>query len=180
MESYLAYFGAVGSVASMLATLYFWVVRVRREQPSLKPYLIDKEFFLGNSRDGVRQVGIKIGLVVANYSALPNAILGARMWIRLKKASQKVAHLKFDLQTPQPFNLSPLNTALLRLTGTLSFPYRDDLEAGGATLTNYLTEFLAQPLRLKLELQHLNDRVDVAVLTWPDDKRRSNERRSAA
>ena len=180
MDSYISYFGAAGSIASMVATLYFWLVRVKREQPCLKPHLIDKEFFLGNSRDGVRQIGVKVGVIVANYSVMPNAILGARLWIRLKKGSQEVGQLTFDKQTPQPFNIPPLQTVLLRLNGTLTFPYQDSLESGSNAAANYVNEFLAQPLRVKLELRHLNEQADKHVLNWPEEKQRGTERRSAA
>lgn len=165
MESYVSYLGVVGSALSMLTTAYFWFVRIRKEQPNLVPHLVDKEFFLGISRDGVRQVGLKIGFIVANYSILPNAILGARLWIRVKDGWQEVGSLAFDKQTPQPFNLTPLQTTLLRLSGTLSFPYQDELEGTNKALANYLAAFLGQPLEIKLELQHLNRRADAHVMT---------------
>jgi len=165
MEPYLSYVGFMGSAVSMLTTLYFWLVRMRQEQPCLKPYLADKEFFLGMSRDGVRQIGVKVGVIVANYSVLPNAILGARLSIRLKDGWQEIGNLAFDKQTPQPFNIPPMQTVLLRLTGALSFPYQDALEEGSKTAANYLSSCVAQPLEMKLELRHLNQRTDAHVLT---------------
>jgi hypothetical protein len=170
MESYLSYLGFVGSAVSMLTTLYFWLVRMRQERPRLKPYLSDKEFFLGLSRDGVRQIGLKVGVIVANYSVLPNAILGARLWLRCRDGWHEAGHLGFDKQTPQPCNIPPLQTILLHLTGTLSFPYQDALEGGSKTTANYLNEFLAQLRAMKLELQHLQDRASASVLTWPDQE----------
>ena len=170
MESYLSYLGFIGSAASMLTTLYFWFVRMRQEQPCLKPYLADKEFFLGLGRDEVRQIGLKVGVIVANYSVLPNAILGARLWVRLQSGWQEVGTLAFDKQTPQPFNIPPLQTVLLRLTGALAFTYEDALEEGSKTTANYLSRHLAQPLEMKLELRHLNDRVDAHVLTLPTEE----------
>ncbi len=175
MDSYASYIGMVGSAASMLTTLYFWMVRRRQEQPCLKPHLVDKEFFLGMSRGEVRQIGVKLGIIVANYSVLPNAILGARLWLRSKDGWLEVGQLAFDKQTPQPFNISPLQTVILRLTGTLSFTYSDTLEAGNKTVANYLSEYLAQPLELKLELQHLNDRADAHVLTLNAEPRAVSE-----
>jgi hypothetical protein len=166
MTDYLSYAGAAGSAVSMLTTLYFWFVRMRKEQPCLKPFVADKEFFLGNSRDGVRQIGVKLGIIVANYSALPNAILGARLWIRQTNGWLAVEHLEFDKQTPHPFNVPPLQTVLLRLTGTLSFAYQDALEEGNKTVANYLNAFGTQPVEMKLELQHLNDHADIHVLTF--------------
>ncbi|HZZ80067.1 MAG TPA: hypothetical protein VFE62_16255 [Gemmataceae bacterium] len=166
MDSYISYLSYAGSAVSMLTTLYFWHVRMRNERPSLSPHLVDKEFFLGMSRDGVRQIGIKAGFVVANHSVLPNAILGARLWVHETEAWQEVGNLGFDKQTPLPFNMPPLQTILLRLAGTLSFPYDDSLEQGSKTAANYLEAYLAQPLELRLELRHLT-RSDSYVLALP-------------
>ncbi|MFO0878280.1 MAG: hypothetical protein U0840_13090 [Gemmataceae bacterium] len=172
MGSYLPYFSAAGSVVSMGATLYFWMVRMRQEKPCLRPYLVDREFYLGLSRENERQIGVKLGVVVANHSVLPNAILGARMWLRGKEAWQEVGNVAFDKQTPLPFNLPPVQTVLLRLTGTLSFPFRGDLEEGSKTPTHYLNAFLVQPLEIKLELQALKGRATGEVLTGPGETRR--------
>jgi len=164
MEDYLSYAGAAGSAVSMATTLYFWLVRMRKEKACLKPYLADTEFFLGNSRDGVRQIGLKLGIIVANYSVLPNSILGVRMWVRLQEGWQLVGILTFDKQTPQPFNIPSLQTVLLRLNGTLTFLYQDALEEGSKTTSNYLSGFVVQPLEIKLELRQLNEIVDTHVL----------------
>jgi hypothetical protein len=167
MESYLSLAGFAGSVFSTLATAYFWLVRVRRERPCLTPHLVDREFFLGLGRNGVRQLGVKVGVLVANYSVLPNAILGARLWLRVRDGWLEVEHLALDKQTPQPFNVPPLQTVLLRLNGTLSFAYQDSLEEGSKSVGNYLNHFAIQPVELKLELRRLNDQSDVHVLTSP-------------
>jgi hypothetical protein len=170
MESLVAYIGVAGSAASMLTTMYFWMVRVRKEQPCLKPYLSDKETFLGLSRDGIRQIGLKIGFIVVNQSVLPNVILGARVSIRLKDGWQEVGNLAFEKQAPQPFNLSPLQAVLLRLSGTLTFPYVDALEGSSAAATKYLDAFVADPWQIKLELRHLSNRVDSYVVNVTPDK----------
>ena len=177
MESYVSYLGFVGSAVSMLTTAYFWFVRMRQERPCLKPYLADKEFFLGDGRNDKRQIGVKVGVIVANYSVLPNAILAARAWVRVKDGWQEVEKLTFDKQTPQPFNVPPLQTVLLRLAGTLTFPYQDALEAGSATTANYLKS-LGQPLELKLELRHLKDEASAEVLNLQDEQRSAQESRS--
>jgi hypothetical protein len=170
MESLVAYIGVAGSAVSMLTTMYFWIVRVRKEQPCLKPYLADTETFLGLSRDGIRQIGLKIGFIVVNQSILPNVILGARVSVRLKEGWQEVGNLAFDKQSPQPFNLTPLQAVLLRLTGTLTFPYVDALEGSSAAATKYLDAFIADPRQIKLELRHLNKRVDIYVMNVTPDK----------
>jgi hypothetical protein len=170
MESYLTYLGAAGSAASMLATFYFWLVRMRREKPCLKPFLLDKEFFLGLGNAEVRQMGLKIGVIVANYSVLPNAVIDARLSMRLRDGWHDVERLAFDKTTAQPFNIAPLQTVLLRMNGVLSFPCNDALEEGNKTAANYLTAFVAQPLTLRLELRHLDQRADSYLLTMPAEE----------
>ncbi|MFO0967574.1 MAG: hypothetical protein U0793_18600 [Gemmataceae bacterium] len=174
-SSYMMYLSMAGSIASMLATVYFWRVRMRKERPALRPFVADKEFFLGIGRADVRQIGVKLGLIVANYSVLPNSILAARLSIRLRGGWYEVGQVAFDKQTPQPFNIPPMQTILLRLTGTLSFPYEDALEEGAKTTSNYLHHFVAQPVQMKLELRHLHHRMDVHVLTLPADEARAAE-----
>jgi len=38
---------------------------------------------------------------VANHSVLPNAILGARLWVRVRDGWEEVGQLAFDKQTPR-------------------------------------------------------------------------------
>src|SRR6478735_426669 len=82
MDSYVAYASFVGSAFSTVATAYFWFVRARGERPNLKPYLVDREFFLGAMTPDSRHIGLKVGLVVANCSTLPSALLKATMQVR--------------------------------------------------------------------------------------------------
>jgi len=169
MESLLAYASFGGSAFSTLATFYFWLVKARAERTNLKPYAVDREFFLGTSNPQMRQVGLKLGMVVANYSTLPNALLKAKLQCRGRGDQWlDVGGLTFDKQTPLPFNLPPLHTTLLRLNGTLSFPYANALEDGNKTLANYLREHLAEPRMVRVELHSLNDRVDTIEIALPD------------
>ena len=66
-----------GSAFSTVRTAYFWLVRVQRERPKLSPFVIDREFFLGAMTAQSRQIGFKVGLVVANYHFLSDVIAGA-------------------------------------------------------------------------------------------------------
>jgi hypothetical protein len=176
MEAVFSHLSMVGSAVSMAATLYFWLVRMRREKPCLKPYLAEREFYLGLSRDEVRRIGLKIGIIVANYSVLPNAVLGARLWIRRTDGGWlEAGNVAFDKQTPQPFNIPPLHTVMLRLTGTLSFPFQNALEDGNKTAGNYMNQFTAQPVEMKVELRHLNDRTDIYPLATPAERDLANQ-----
>jgi hypothetical protein len=164
MDAYMTYIGFGGSVISMLATFYFWLVRIRQERPCLKPYLADREFFLGLGRDNVRQIGLKARIIVANHSVLPNALLGVRLWVRLHDGWQEVHNLAFDKDSPQPFNIPPMQTVLLRLTGFLTFPYHDAFEGDSKTLSNYVNSFVLQPVEIKVQMQHLQQQTDTHVL----------------
>ena len=169
MESLLSYASISGSVFSTIATFYFWLVKARGERTNLKPYAVDREFFLGNSGAEKRQIGLKMGLVIANYSTLPNAILKVKLQLRGRGEQWiDVAGVAFDKQTPLPFNLPPLHTVLLRLNGTLNFPYAANLEEGNKALGNYIREHLAEPRMARLELHSLNGRVDTTEFALPD------------
>jgi hypothetical protein len=151
-----------GSAFSTVCTAYFWLVRVQRERPQLSPFVIDREFFLGGMTTQSRQIGFKVGLVIANYSTLPNAVLGAGVGLHGKEGGiEEIAPVTFDKQTPLPLNVPPLQTVLLRLQGNLTFPYTDALEQGSKTVGAYLQRFLADSWRLRLELHNLNNRRDV-------------------
>ncbi len=151
-----------GSAFSTVCTAYFWLVRVRRERPQLSPFVIDREFFLGGMTAQNRQIGFKVGLVIANYSTLPNAVLGASVGLHGKEGGiEEIAPVTFDKQTPLPLNVPPLQTVLLRLQGNLTFPYTDALEQGSKTIGAYLQRFLADSWRLHLELHNLNNRRNV-------------------
>ena len=65
-------------------------------------------------------------------------------------------------------NLPPLHTVLLRLNGTLNFPYAANLEEGNKALANYLREHIAEPRMARLELHSLNNRVDTTEFALPD------------
>src|SRR6516162_5814151 len=106
MEALVPYVGVAGSLFSTLLTLYFWFVKARREQPNLRPYLVDREFFLGAQTASQRQIGFKLGIVVANYSELPNALLGVAVAFKQSDGGWLAAdQVSFDKQTPMPFNI---------------------------------------------------------------------------
>lgn len=69
----------VGSFFSGTCTMYFWLVRANRERPNLKPHYVKHEFVLGRTREDQRHFGVTLEVVVANYSVLPNAVLGVRV-----------------------------------------------------------------------------------------------------
>ena len=74
----------VGSVATAVATAYFWAVRVRREQPYLKIYSCDRatEVNLGVYRGETRGLQFRASVIVANYSSMPNAAIGVEVALK--------------------------------------------------------------------------------------------------
>src|SRR4051812_22309103 len=99
MDAYMQYFSIAGSVFSTLITVYFWFVKARGERPNLQTYIVDREMFLGNSDAQYRQIGLKLGLIVANYSTLPNAVLGAQIAIQKRDGTwHDVEGVAFDQQ----------------------------------------------------------------------------------
>ena len=82
MAQEMTWMSLAGSVFSTACTAYFWLVRSRRERPNLASHLLEHEFFLGQGRVETRTIGFQLAVVLANNSILPNAVIGARVWLR--------------------------------------------------------------------------------------------------
>ncbi|HQR08543.1 MAG TPA: hypothetical protein PLN21_17090 [Gemmatales bacterium] len=154
-----------GSVFSTACTGYFWFVKVRKEQPNLKSFLHEHDLFLGNGRGDTRGIGLNVNLIVANYSSLPNAIVGTKLAVKLQGGTwQPLTGVTCDKSAPLPLNISPLQTSLLRLSGRLTFATFDELENQRDIVGAYSKHYLAQPLEFQVELQSLNNRVESSQL----------------
>jgi hypothetical protein len=161
----MSMFSMAGSAFSTLATGYFWLVRNRREKPNLRAYVADREFYLGRGGAENRQIGCKLGLIVANYSILPNSLLGVTLAVKRKDGGwQPVQGMTFDPQTPLPFNIPPMQTVLLRMNGYLSFPNVAEIENSSSLLPGYLERHLADPRQYQVELRALNNRRQTQVV----------------
>ncbi len=148
----------VGSAFSTALTVFFWFSRAQRERPNLKAYLIERNFYIGLQRD-LRYLRAELTLIVANHSVLPNAVIGAKVWVRLKNGSLKeFEHLQFDPSTPQPFNIGSLQTVKLKLNGALGFACTEELENGGVFA--YLNHYCTNPRELEIQLISLDERRD--------------------
>lgn len=156
----------IGSALTALLTVYLWVVRIKRERTDLRPYIADQEVFLGNTIGETRQVGLKLGLIVANYSSLPNALLGVRLWLRQKDGGWlPMEGVTFDARTPLPFNVPAMQTALIRIAGRVAFPTADDIEGTPTTLADYLDRYVVAPREIGIELKGLGDYIATAEVT---------------
>ena len=156
----------IGSALTAAWTAYFWLVRVKRERPDLRPYLADQETFLAHSTGDQRYVGCKFGLIVANYSSLPNALLGVRLWLRQRdRGWLEVENVTFDAKTPLPFNVPAMQTVLVRVAGRVAFPTVDDFEGTPTVVSDYLDRNLATKREIGVELRGLGDYVATAELS---------------
>jgi hypothetical protein len=159
MDALAQYFSLAGSIFSVVLTVYFWFVKSRKERPNLRLYLADREFFLGTGTAEQRQLGLKMGIIVANYSSLPNALLDVQLSLKKRDGTLlEVEDVKFDQQTPMPFNVPALQTVLLRVIGRVRFPASATLEQDKNIGAAYANHFLAEPRAVQVEVKALNDK----------------------
>jgi hypothetical protein len=167
MQTTLTSVSLAGATFSTATTIYYWFVKVRGERPKLSCELTDRELFLGAMREHERQVGLKLGLVVANGSVLPNSVLGVRLWVKRREGDwQEAEKVAIDKATARPINVPAMQTAYVQVNGTLTFPLTDELEQGSKTLGAYVERFLTNPREIKVELKGLNGRTFTSVVTY--------------
>jgi hypothetical protein len=167
MQTTLTGVSLAGATFSTATTVYYWFVKVRGERPKLSCELADRELFLGAMTEQKRQIGLKLGLVVANGSVLPNAVLGVRLWVKRREEDwQEAEKVAIDKATVRPMNVPAMQTAYLVINGTLTFPLTDELEQGSKTLGAYAERFLTNPREIKVELKGLNGRTFTSVVTY--------------
>jgi hypothetical protein len=170
MEALSSYFGLGVSICTALATFYFWIVKFRQEQPRLKIYKAEPQ--VGGHAQSACSDPIKlvfdVKTVVANYSSLPNAVLGAQSWVRMRDGSWCDAETRLDPRTQLPLNLASLQTVRLDLSVTVGVPAVP--EGNACKNTNeafvlYRDRFMAQPLEVKVGLKTLGEKLFADVLT---------------
>lgn len=165
MPSEFSYFSLAGSAFSTACTAYFWFVKARRERPDVSAHLLQHEFFLSLGNTDTRLIGSSVGIIYANNSILPDAVLGLRLWVRTTDGGWKLMEdVICDAATPLPLNLPPQQTSLLRLTGQLHFQLDAELESESNIAGAYLREHVAAPREFKLETLGLNDHVSSEIM----------------
>ena len=164
MNSDMSMLSLAGSIFSTGCTAYFWFIKARREQPNLAAHLLEQEFFLGLGRSDTRGIGCTLSVIYANNSILPDAILGARVWVKRADGHWQVLEsVSCDETTALPLNLPPQQTGLLRLTGHLAFARDAELEKDSNITAAYVRRHLASPREFQLETLGLNRRVATDV-----------------
>ena len=80
MDAITGYFGFGVSMVSAFVTFYFWIMKANKEQPRLKLYQAEGQFgghAQSSCSDPVKLV-FEVKSLVANYSTMPNALLGVQ------------------------------------------------------------------------------------------------------
>jgi hypothetical protein len=156
----------IGSAASAAATAYFWAVRVRRERPSLKLYSADRatEINLGVYRGETRGLQFRTGVIVANYSSLPNAVLAAE--IALKKRDGSWEEVPSARATGLPLNVPSMTTVRLEVEWSVTLPSLASAEElrGSDVIRSYLDHYYAESRRFGVSIWALGNREFRAVL----------------
>ena len=160
------------STLTALATFYFWIVKARQERPWLRVCKAEPQitgYARGSCDDPIR-LTFEVKTIVANYSSMPNALLGVRAWVRMREGGWQEAETSIDAKTPLPLNLPSLQTARLNLTATVAVPAVPEGTAcrnTHETFALYRDRFLAQPVEVRVELSALNDQAFRDVLSQP-------------
>src|ERR1700722_17998707 len=121
MEQIAGIFGFVMSIFSAAISCYFWLVRARQERPRLEVCKAEPRFggYANSSCGDPIKLTFEVKVIVANYSTLPNALLGLNSWVKTREGAWLEAVTIPDPKTPLPLNVSPLQTVRLNLTSTI-------------------------------------------------------------
>jgi hypothetical protein len=170
MEALSSHFSLGVSICTALATFYFWVVKYKQEQPRLKIYKADAQIggYAQSSCGETIKLVFDVKAVVANYSALPNALLGVQSWVKMRDGSWKEAEARLDPKTALPLNIPSLQTVRLDVTltvGVAAVPEGDACRNTNETFALYRERFVSQPLEVKVGLKTLGERLFADVLT---------------
>jgi hypothetical protein len=152
----------IGSGATAAATIYMWLSRFRRERPNLQlyPAAAQTGVEVGVLRGDTRYLHMKVAAVVANCSALPNAVIDVALDLRTRDGRWE------EVKSPRvtvglPLNVSSLTTGLVTLEWTQPLPAHEPAEANNgpaAIIAGYLDHYYAQPAVARITVLALGDR----------------------
>lgn len=162
----------VGSAASAAATAYFWAVRVRRERPNLKIYAADRatEINLGVYRGETRGLQFRTGVIVANFSSLPNAVIAAE--IALKKRDGSWEEVPTARATGLPMNVPSMTTVRLEVDWSVTLPSLALAEEmrGSDVVRAYLDHYYAESRRFGISVWALDHKEFRSVLPLTSER----------
>lgn len=174
LETLREYVALGGSLIAVASTFYFWLVRANRERAQLTAHIVapltgcvlmneDYET-LRRVNPGEGKVCAKyfLSLAVVNNSSLPNALIGAKVWMQFfdGPSDAQLTWKAMDVQpihpdTPLfPINLSPLSTASLPLY--LAAAINGTIDGGFTRRAISAAEALPQPVPVRIELLGVN------------------------
>jgi hypothetical protein len=150
---------AILSLAALVSTAYLWFVQNDKERPRLKTHLVGRhaEHFDGPSKPGHWKLSREIKLAVANYSALPNALMTVRVWVKTRDGAWLEAKASPLSQTELPANISPPTVMTVGLRLTVGVPEGPERATFSQTV--------AEPAELEVEIADLRGTIFSDVLT---------------
>jgi hypothetical protein len=170
MEGLSGHVSIVVSFLSAMVTFYFWLVKAKKERPDLKIYKADAQlggYAHSSCEDPVKLI-FEVRSVVANYSTLPNALLGARGWVKLRDGSWREGEARLDPKTPLPLNIAPLQTVRLDLAVAITvpaIPEGNSCRNTNETFALYRDRCISQPVEVKVAVNTLGEKLFASVLT---------------
>ena len=158
------------SICTTLATFYFWFVRANQERPQVKTYNVEPAFggYAHSSCGDPIKLIFEAKTVVANYSALPNSLIGVRSWVKMREGNWQEAETTVDPKNPLPLNLPSRQTVRVNLSAAILVPAVPEGEAcknTRETFALYRERFLPQTLEVKVEVNTLGEVSFTDVLT---------------
>lgn len=156
----------IASGMSVAGTAYFWVVKARREQPNLQIYPCagSVEVNLGVYRGETRGLQFRTSVVVANYSSLPNAVIGVDLSMKRRDGSWE--DVPSSRAANLPLNIPSLTTQRIELDWSAVLPALADAESRRASeiAAAYLDHYFAAPRKLGVAVWALGHREFRAIL----------------
>jgi hypothetical protein len=169
MESLSSYFSLGVSICTAVLTFFFWILKAKQERPHLQIYPADPQFggYAQSSCSDPIKLSFEVKTIVANYSALPNAVLGVQAAVKMRDGSWRAAETRSDPKTPLPLNLAPLQTVKLELAVAVlvsALPEGQECKNTHETFRLYRDRFVAEPLEVKVALTTLGEKLFANVL----------------
>ena len=170
MDAFAGHVSFAVSILTALATCYFWLVKARQEKPHLRIYQAEGQVpgHAQSSCSDPIKLTFEAKSVVANYSSLPNAVLGVNTWVKMRDGSWQEAETRLDPKTPLPLNIPPLQTVRLDLGLTIAvsaLPEGQGCKNTHETFALYRDRCLWHPLEVKVALNTLGEKLFADVLT---------------
>lgn len=180
LESAREYGSVVASGVAVISTFYFWLIRANAERGSLSAHpmrpVVGSLLMAMEDVTTYRRIAPENGeiilkywlhIAVVNNSTLPNAMLGARVWIKFADVGwqEMDVHNEMPEEDLFPVNIDPMTTLGVKLAlatkrdGELSGGFRERAAAAG--------DVLGESVPIRIELQALREQSFVCEFLDP-------------